>query len=253
MIVLRRIRKVKTQKLLAGLGVFAMMLFPSCFNTGGLNTGQHQAGNEEDGVHLRFGDIAVDPGGSFFISRNYNRLIMGKIEGSKEAEVLEEGAVEQAGPLGNPGHTTSPLVGGDLGEGASVGPKDADGGLDEAEKEVGHRRLPRSRRPHEGGRGPGLHRERDVLEGGRPPLAVGESHPVEFQPRRVLPLPVAALHRGPASLEQWNAMSDEQKEELRKKFQEQMQNLSPEQRDKLRQQWDGGAAPSPPTGPGSGQ
>lgn len=46
---------------------------------GGLNQNQQEAGNQDDGVNLGFGDIAIDPTGTYFLSRNDGKLVHGNI------------------------------------------------------------------------------------------------------------------------------------------------------------------------------
>lgn len=46
---------------------------------GGLNQNEQHAGNQDDGVNLSFGDIAVDPTGTYFLSRNGDDLVHANI------------------------------------------------------------------------------------------------------------------------------------------------------------------------------
>ncbi|MCP4605287.1 MAG: hypothetical protein GY847_33010 [Proteobacteria bacterium] len=54
---------------------------------GGLNQNQHTPGNEEDGVSLSLGEIAIDPTGSYFLSSSGDSLIHGDIDRA-EVEIL---------------------------------------------------------------------------------------------------------------------------------------------------------------------
>ncbi|MDJ0762404.1 MAG: hypothetical protein QNJ97_05390 [Myxococcota bacterium] len=57
-----------------------MCIATGCELEGGLNQNQHTSGNEEDGVSLSIGDIAIDPWGTYFISNNEDQIIYGDIE-----------------------------------------------------------------------------------------------------------------------------------------------------------------------------
>ncbi len=61
--------------------------FQGCGFDGGLNQNQHTPGNEENGVSLSLGDIAIDPSGTYFLSSSEEKLILGNID-SGRVEVL---------------------------------------------------------------------------------------------------------------------------------------------------------------------
>jgi hypothetical protein len=61
------------------LSTIAVVASLSGCDFGGLNQNQQIAGNQDDGVNLSFGDIAVDPSGTYFLSRNEGGLVHGNI------------------------------------------------------------------------------------------------------------------------------------------------------------------------------
>ena len=65
----------------------ALLCLPACVE-GGLNQNQVGPGNQDDGVDLRTGDIAVDPNGVYFLSRSDDSLLYGDIHAG-DAGLLE--------------------------------------------------------------------------------------------------------------------------------------------------------------------
>ncbi len=55
---------------------------------GGSNQNEKQAGNQDDGINVGMGDIAIHPAGKYFLSKHDNQLILGTIDNQK-AEKLE--------------------------------------------------------------------------------------------------------------------------------------------------------------------
>ncbi len=60
----------------------------ACDLGGGLNQNQQNPGNQEDGTALGKGDIAIDPSGTYFLSRAGDRLMYAEIAGT-EAKILK--------------------------------------------------------------------------------------------------------------------------------------------------------------------
>jgi hypothetical protein len=61
----------------------------ACDTEGGLNQNQQDVGNQDDGVSIGAGDIAIDPAGDYFRSRVGTRLLKANI--NNDAAVLLKG------------------------------------------------------------------------------------------------------------------------------------------------------------------